>query len=153
VTLAIALSLLAALLFAAASVLQQRGTLGFRRLGDIFAELFLQARVIFRAVEGVGNGAGARRHGGRQSVLLHGGPVFRINQIDAFEPDAHGCFAQVIEAVLFVAPARHRLFQAPLERRAGHGRASGQRAHSERLDCGSTGNHPLHPNKPKCSLS
>jgi hypothetical protein len=93
------------------------GHLGGRGARDVFLHLGHQAVVILLAVEPIADGAGAGRHGRNQPVLLHGGPFFVIDQVDALQADARAFAGQIVEAHLAVAPARRGLLQAALQRR------------------------------------
>src|ERR1039457_663959 len=103
----------------AAPVARERnyvGYLGGRGPRDVFLHLAHQSIMVFLAVKAIADGAGAGRHGRNQPVLLHGGPLLVVDQIDTLEADARPFASQVVEADLAVAPARRGLLQAALQR-------------------------------------
>src|ERR1022692_4690061 len=88
------------------------GHLGGGGFGDVVAHFVYQLVVVFLAIPGHGNGAGAGDDGRDETVFAADGPVFFFHQVDAAEAEFGALTAQVVHSDLGVAPARGGLLEA-----------------------------------------
>src|SRR3984957_15766359 len=91
------------------------GDARFGRQRNVLAEVFFDLRVIFDAIQRVGDVAATGvTHGADQPILPRRVPLFHGKQVDRFASDLGGIFAELIKRNVFVAPAGHRLLDVPL---------------------------------------